>query len=121
MSRILYLKTRLYSIFDLRSSNSPLIHQFYYSALTQLRSKIFSICLDDKSQVGTPASQKFALHSPLHEFFLQKENLWFIGLNSSSLLQLCKTNSVFFSLKHFSHFFSFSHYLSKLLSETPHF
>ena len=33
---------------------STLIHQFYYSASTRLRSQTFSICHDDKSQVGTP-------------------------------------------------------------------
>ena len=33
---------------------STLIHQFCYSALTRLRSPIFSICLDDETWVGTP-------------------------------------------------------------------
>ena len=42
------------SIFDLGSSNSTSIHQFYYSALTRLRSMTFRIRLDDKSGVGTP-------------------------------------------------------------------
>ena len=38
----------------LGSSNSTLIHQFYYSALTWLRSPTFSIRLYSKSRVGTP-------------------------------------------------------------------
>ena len=40
------------SIFDSGSSNSTSIHQFYYSASTQLRSLTFCIRLDDKSRVG---------------------------------------------------------------------
>ena len=38
----------------LGSSNSTLIHQFYYSALTWLRSPTFSIRLNNESPVGTP-------------------------------------------------------------------
>ena len=41
-------------IFDSRSSNSTTIHQIYESASTQLRSRTFSIRLDDESRVGTP-------------------------------------------------------------------
>ena len=46
-----------YNIFDSGLSNSTSIHQFYYSALTWLRSPTFSIRLDDESQVGTPLRQ----------------------------------------------------------------
>ena len=42
------------SIFDSRSSNSTLIHPFYYSASTRLRLQSFGIHLHDKSRVGTP-------------------------------------------------------------------
>ena len=41
-------------IFDMRSSNLTTIHQIYYSASTWLRSRTFSIRLDDESRVGTP-------------------------------------------------------------------
>ena len=41
-------------IFDSRSSNSTLIHQLYYSALTGLKSQTFSIRLNNKSRVRTP-------------------------------------------------------------------
>ena len=40
-------------IFNMRLSNSPSIHQFYYLDSTILRSQTFSIRLDDKSRVGT--------------------------------------------------------------------
>ena len=44
------------SIFDSGSSNLTSIHQFYYSALTQLRSPTFSIRLDDDDN-RTPLCQ----------------------------------------------------------------
>ena len=45
------------SIFDSRLSNLPSIHQFYYSALTGLRTRTFSIHLNNESQVRTPLRQ----------------------------------------------------------------
>ena len=42
------------SVFDFRLSNSTMIHQIYYSASIQLRSRTFSIHLDNESLVGTP-------------------------------------------------------------------
>ena len=42
------------SVFDSGLSNSTLIHQFYYSASTRLRSPTFRIRLDNESRVVTP-------------------------------------------------------------------
>ena len=49
-------------IFDLRSSNSTTIHQIYYSALTQLRSRTVSIRLDNESRVRTPLCQNLVVN-----------------------------------------------------------
>ena len=50
------------SIFISRSSNPTSIHQFYYSALTQLRLQSFGICLYDKFKVQNGASLIFGVY-----------------------------------------------------------
>ena len=47
------LSIRLNILLDIRLE-STMIHQIYYSALTRLRSRTFSIHLDDEFRVGTP-------------------------------------------------------------------
>ena len=56
------------SIFDSRSSNSPSIHQFYYSASTRLKSQTFSIRLNDESRVGTPLRQNLVVINCRYSF-----------------------------------------------------
>ena len=51
-----------YSIFDLGSSNSTWIHQFYYSTSTQLSTPTVSIRLYNESRVGTPLRQYLVRH-----------------------------------------------------------
>ena len=67
-----------YSIFASRSSNSPSIHQFYYSASTRLRSQTFSIRLEDESGVGTPLRQNLvkSQQCPKFGFFVWILNVY---------------------------------------------
>ena len=63
-------RTPSYSMLDSALSNLTLIHQFYYSASTPLRTPTFSIRLDDKSRVKIPLRQYLVWTFLLNLFFL---------------------------------------------------